>query len=386
MADSPSSQNSNLETGQSKPTNSSQQAPTTNNTVPLPKDFETSSVVYPSDLLSSDSRYGGNYVMFNISVHQDSYLMKNGKEPTVASSAAVTRTNYTEQYDQKAIGAASGTTAFFGGAGVSSMISSLDKKRALHVTSLLSVGAGVVTASIAGAKYKTLQKAICLYMPNSLDVKYGIEWGETNLNPMVMLALGLSKLSGFDTVINNNIEMANNLWNGDNIAKGTVEVDPNVAGLKTMMQNLVLKVPGSGDMTSISSGRAANPMAEQIFKDVNFRSFSFSYKFFPKNQNELNTVLDIIKTFKFHMHPEYPDPSAYVYIYPSIFDIKYYHNGEENTALFKHTTAALDNMTVNYTPQDSYTSFANGAPSQISIELSFRELVTLTKSDIESGF
>jgi len=42
-------------------------------------------------------------------------------------------------------------------------------------------------------------------------------------------------------------------------------------------------------------------------------------------------------------------------------------------------------LNVNYTPNGNFTTFDNGMPTQINIQLSFRELALLTKDKIEDG-
>ena len=45
----------------------------------------------------------------------------------------------------------------------------------------------------------------------------------------------------------------------------------------------------------------------------------------PKDRAESQAVYNIIQTFKEHMHPEL-SKGGYFYIYPSEFEIVYYHN------------------------------------------------------------
>ena len=54
------------------------------------------------------------------------------------------------------------------------------------------------------------------------------------------------------------------------------------------------------------SNRAQNYFLEATFTGLGFRKFSFSWKFTPKNPKEMIQVAKIIRTFKFHMLPEFP--------------------------------------------------------------------------------
>jgi hypothetical protein len=137
---------------------------------------------------------------------------------------------------------------------------------------------------------------------------------------------------------------------------------------------------------SAATGLAANPKKEQIFKGVDFRSFTFDYQFFPRDVKEAQNVLKIIKEFKYHMHPEFAkDSGNFIYIYPSEFDIFYYQNGAENMNLHRHTSCVLTELNVNYTPNGAFTTFANGMPTQINVTMNFKELALLTKDKITDG-
>jgi len=93
--------------------------------------------------------------------------------------------------------------------------------------------------------------------------------------------------------------------------------------------------------------------------------------------------LNIIRSFKYHMHPEFKDTTGFLYIYPSEFDIVYYKGTQENLNIHRHTSCVLTEMNVNYTPNGIFSTFANGMPTQINITLTFKELMLLSKELIE---
>jgi hypothetical protein len=152
-----------------------------------------------------------------------------------------------------------------------------------------------------------------------------------------------------------------------------------------ILTNIALSKGPNQAGNSVASGLAANPKKEQVFKGVNFRTFSFDYKFFPRNWNEAQNIRNIIAQFKYHMHPEFKDNNNFVYIYPSEFDIFYYQDGEENLNLHRHTSCVLTDMSINYTPNGMFSTFPDGSPTQIDVTLTFRELALLTKDKVMDG-
>ena len=117
---------------------------------------------------------------------------------------------------------------------------------------------------------------------------------------------------------------------------------------------------------------ATNPFKEVMFEAIDFRTFAFKYTFLPKSRAEVYNVRRIIDLFKFHMHPELSGDGLF-YVYPSEFEMQYYFRGEENNFLHKISTCVLTDMSVDYGSQ-TFSSFDDGAPSEIIMNLSFKEV------------
>lgn len=147
-------------------------------------------------------------------------------------------------------------------------------------------------------------------------------------------------------------------------------------------------IPGVGSTPSNLLGVAAqvktNPFREVLFESVDYRTFNFKYKFFPRSAAEGRNVKNIIDKFKFHMHPEL-SANKFFYIYPSEFEIRYMFNGKENENFNKISNCALVDMQVDY-GGDRFSSFNDGAPTEIDLSLTFRELELMTKEQIKNGY
>lgn len=339
--------------------------------------YGSSGLMYPSDLMSDKNEYGNNYVMFYINVHEDSMLVKrNGANTFVSPDKVAPRERGPVAGSE--VGNV-GVTAVAVAAGAAAALAADPVGRATGLIGLTPLndtvkkignavvgglaGAAVV-AAVGGAdkQYKRQRKAIALYMPNELSIKYGVTWSETDLAGTLALGMGAENIA--------------------NLQGGAL-----VQGTAGYLAGLAMKTPGAGEILSKTSGTALNPKKEQIFKDVDYRTFSFNYQFFPRSPAEAKQVRDIIKEFKLHMHPEFKlNRGQFLYLYPSEFDIYYYNNGKENMNIHRHTSCVLMDMNVQYSPQGQYTSFDDGMPSQVNISLTFRELAILTKENIMDGY
>lgn len=139
-----------------------------------------------------------------------------------------------------------------------------------------------------------------------------------------------------------------------------------------------------GDLMGLAAKATTNPFREVFFHAMDYRTFQFKYRFFPKNKSESEKVKKIIDTFKFHMHPEL-SANGLFYIYPSEFDIVYCYKGEENQYWHKISTCALTSLDVDY-GGENFNSFQDGSPVEVNLSLTFQELEVLTKERMEKGY
>jgi hypothetical protein len=330
--------------------------------------YNVKSHSYPNDLMASDGRYGGNYVIFYINIATDSKL-----KPPESELVAVNEVPVRDRGDliaQNLSGGAGGqlTTAqgtlAAGGAFLGKFLGA--GGTGVAAGALATVGAGV-TASVAASasrQQRRLKTAIALHVPNQLSIRYGMQWSEDDT-----FALAAAAASG--------TEIAKAIQSKD--AKNLSEP------AKAIVANLALSKGPNAGAISAATGLAANPRKEQVFKGVDFRTFQFDYQFFPRSMEEAENVMRIINEFKFHMHPEFKDNNNFLYIYPSEFDISYFQGGQENLNLHRHTSCVLTEMNINYTPNGTFTTFPNGMPTQINVTMNFRELALLTKQKVRDG-
>lgn len=166
--------------------------------------------------------------------------------------------------------------------------------------------------------------------------------------------------------------------------KGTLDSSSATSEVASAFGSTIAKLPGVfggtdvQSLLSASAGTSLNPFKEMIFKSVDFRSFSFKYRFMPKSKQEAETVKKIIDLFKFHQHPELSDGKLF-FIYPAEFLISYHFEGEENKSLFKFAPCVLEKINISY-GSDNFSTFADGNPVEIFLELIFRETEVLTKN------
>ena len=137
-------------------------------------------------------------------------------------------------------------------------------------------------------------------------------------------------------------------------------------------------------------GQTTNPFIEVAFNNMSLRGFDYTFNFRPKSADETEEVKAIIQLFRFHMAPELKGTNHRYMTLPSTFDIHYMYQTDpetatENTFYNKIATCVLERCDVNYTPT-GVKSFDDGAPTEISMSLGFKETELLTKQKINDGF
>lgn len=359
--------------------------------------YSVKHLMYPDDLMSStNNQYGGNYVIFYINVHEDSYLFKGSNAAnnrTVTDVLPNMRGSVSGNFTSGEVIAAGGIAGAVTGGAMKSVIgvsggdiikkvTGVDPAKFFMGETAANFGTGAVVTGAAVAalggvanKYKRMESAIALHTPTDLNINYSVNWSASDM-------AGMAAAATMSESISNAVQ---ELTTGNISQSATDTANAGGAGINYLVSK-GLQTSGIGEFVGKVSGTAANPKKEQLFRNVDFRTFSFSYQFFPRSPEEARKVQAIIKMFKLHMHPEFKDASQFLYTYPSEFDIYYYQNNRENTNLHRHTSCVLTDMTVSYTPQGMLSTFEDGMPTQINVSLTFKELALLTKEAIEDGY
>jgi len=244
--------------------------------------------------------------------------------------------------------------------------------------------------------YQKTSDAIALYMPADLKFQYKSNFRNTATEFAGSLAkggFGAAEAIGAESTFGEVLSEVGK-FGGD--------------ALKTVVGERILKqggakiadLLGAGDaqgVLNLARGKALNPHLEAVFESVDFRTFNYTFRFTPRNEDEVKTVDAIIKTFKFHMLPERSlDTTGQYLIFPSEFEVHFMYQGSENTWLPFISHCVLNSVDVDYGGAQ-YQTFrpmkkpgGDGSeappPTTIVMTLSFTESEIMTKEKIVQGF
>lgn len=222
---------------------------------------------------------------------------------------------------------------------------------------------------------------IALYMPASVNAKYGMDFQESEIGVMSEAIRGVIKQiqagAGVGAAIGS---QANNL--------GTAATQMGIKALDSIL-------PGAKDLVAIERGTIIAPRMEVMFQGINKRSFEFQFTMIPKNRAETYAIYDIVKEFKRAMTPSFRlNGSVRELSFPDQFQIAYMHIDGENTFLNKIGRCYLESADVTYGGDnfitheflDSPGGPSGAPPSKIALSLAFKEIETMDRSRIEQGF
>ena len=226
---------------------------------------------------------------------------------------------------------------------------------------------------VSKAQYRA-KESIALYMPNKIGETNTLNWEMKDLQGTKGMVDALNlEFSGF----------------GPSLAKKAASFMDSIAGAVGLDAD-------SEDYISASYKMQANPRSELLFNKPDQRVFTFDFEFAPRTAEESESVYDIIQTFKRHAYPALSHGGVF-YNFPSEFQLEYYKctvdpkTGQvssvvENDWLNRLTRCALRSISVDYSPQGSYQTFENGAPTHIKLTLEFGEMELLHQQHILEGY
>lgn len=147
-----------------------------------------------------------------------------------------------------------------------------------------------------------------------------------------------------------------------------------------------------------AQGKVPNNYTAMVYQGPSeFRTHSFVFKFFPKNQDESNTVRAIIEEFRRGTLPRMATMGSGLladafFKSPRHHEIKFCKGGSgvnaagsENSYLFTIDTSVITDMSVNFDPQSTVGFHDDGSPVQIDLSLTFQEIKFQISPDNVSG-
>jgi hypothetical protein len=239
------------------------------------------------------------------------------------------------------------------------------------------------------SQFSKITTSVGLPMPKTLKTNYGFEYEDVDFSNATTISVVAQavKNAGLDDSQKNFLAgKANSLSRG-------------------ITDSLMNIIPG-GELNldafeNTRAGLVKSPLSENIFKQVNRRSFDFSWTMIPKNRKEVNSILSIINILKSYSHPAIIDDDPYYLEVPGEFLIQFLIKKQENLLLPKIGRLCMKEISVDYGSENGMSFFrmendsniggvvgniGGALPTKITLTIKLEELERLTESSIRQGY
>ena len=241
-----------------------------------------------------------------------------------------------------------------------------------------------IAQNVSKAKVLADNGVIALPMPSNIQDSNAVSYEAGNLNNLA--AEGLDIAGG---LIGNNIFDIGDTTNTLNdISK---KITDKVVGesssetldlIKKSLAAQAINVFGANvslnSLLARSEGKILNPNMELLFNNVTLRTFRFSFKMTPRDQNEATSIKSIIRSLKKNMAAKNKDLFLET---PNIFELQYKKGNRPHPFLNLFKPCALSDMSVNYTGENVYATYGDGTPLSMVMTLTFKELLPIYEED-----
>ena len=249
---------------------------------------------------------------------------------------------------------------------------------------------------------KSLNNLIFLPMPSNIQDGNSVSFGDNSLD-----ALGAS-LAGIADITIKELPKA---LAGDQAAQKTLinALESKFDNISPTAQRMILDSlkAQAANLTGVSNasfqsllaretGSILNPNKELLFNGVSLRTFRFSFKLTPRSYEEGVEVRRIIRRFKQNMAPKIGrldgdnfnsttrgDKSAHFLKTPNVFELQYMKGTQPHDFLNYFKTCALTDMSMKYTGENTYSTYRDGTPTSMIMDLTFKELEPIYSQDYD---
>ena len=241
---------------------------------------------------------------------------------------------------------------------------------------------------------------ILLPIPSNVSDANNVSYGESRMNGLtaagVSAAEGLLKSNNLSRLLEGEsldlkeLDVAGKkiktMMGGDESTAAMTAADVITKQLTAAAVNIFDANVTPNQLLARSNGEIINPNLEILFSDVTLRSFAFRYKLTPRNQKEADQVKLIIRAFKRNMAPQAigsDGASDFFLRSPNVFKLRYRSGNKDHPFLNKFKQCFLTDMQTRYTGDGVYSTYDDGTPVSIELNLSFKELQPIYDIDYD---
>ena len=237
-------------------------------------------------------------------------------------------------------------------------------------------GSGTNIGKAGQRKEGNIIGTVILPIPAGINDTNAVGWGQETMNPIQAAAANVAFKAMQDGIEAGGKDAASGL---EALKKGAPEIK------KGILAQITGAATDIGQQAlQRGEGMVMNPNMELLFNGPQLRSFGFSFTLSPRNPKEARSVVQIIRFFKQGMSAIRSESNFFLKA-PHTFQLEYIHRRRQHKYLNKFKECALQNATVQYTPDGNYNTFTDGVMASYSLQLTFNELEPIFNDDYEKN-
>ena len=236
---------------------------------------------------------------------------------------------------------------------------------------------------------------ILLPVPSNLQDSNNVQFDTSTLN-----GLAAAGVKAAENVMSADLKnLGEDMTNMAQEAKGTLRQgmgeNASAVGRNLISKFLASKAVGifnanvtTNQLLARGNGEILNPNMELLFGGPTLRNFRFNFKLTPRNEKEAEQVRLIIRAFKRNMAPQAQggtlDSGNFFLKSPNVFSLRYRTGRKNHPFLNRFKQCFLSDMSTTYTGEGIYSTYDDGTPVSILLDLSFKEIQPIYDIDYDS--
>ena len=234
-------------------------------------------------------------------------------------------------------------------------------------------------------RIKKRRGVISLPMQPGISESNSVGWGNDQLNPLQIAGANIATKvvgEGANLLTGGGFDVTGLLQQGKETSQAAFKA-LNPALIKAFFAQQAI----GANLIGRSTGLTINNNLEVLFNGPNLRSFNYNYRFTPREPKEADKIKQIIRFFKKQMAPKRSTSRIFLKS-PNVWKLKYtYKNGDSHPFLNNIKICALNQFTVDYTPDGSYSTYeddggrGDGSMTSYQVSLGFLEMTPIYNDD-----
>jgi hypothetical protein len=214
---------------------------------------------------------------------------------------------------------------------------------------------------------RTIKNSIAIYMPQTLKFNLAADYGAADIGG------ALGAFAKIKDAIN-----SGSGFTGPDMGAVAQQAGKLATGLSSFFTGGLGE--GIGAAVQRRTGIAPAAMSEMIFNGIDYRTFSFTFKFTPRSKKESDVVNNLLHEIKESMLPlKYGTGSIAAYKVPHEFTIRFMRGTQVNPFIDQIGLCACTGVDIDY-GGDKFSTHPSGDPVSIDATLTFKELELMERS------